>query len=107
MLGEQSRELEIERYAILFNAFDIRPGHEQEYRDPKEREETLDSTRRPASHHFRRQSVYPAPLGKEYCTTHPKLICARRCVIGIEVACTRGKSDCGSEFLCRLRTEWF
>ena len=40
---EQCRELEVERYAIRFNALDVCPCHEQKYRDPKQREEALDS----------------------------------------------------------------
>ena len=42
MLEELSRELEVEKYAVRFNAFNICPCHEEEYRDPKQREETLD-----------------------------------------------------------------
>lgn len=64
MLREECRKLEVERHAIRFNAFDVCPCHEQEYGDPKQREEALDSTRCSESRHRRCQSTRLVALEK-------------------------------------------
>ena len=95
---EQCRKLKVEGDAVRFDAFDVCPCHEQKYRDPKQREEALDSTPRPKSRQLRCQSA--CLVAPEKKTTDPKLVGTRRRIIRIEVTRTRSESDCSPKFLC-------